>query len=124
MTSNGIQAIAGPAPVASSAPGIAGTPKVGNTLSASSGTWSGASAFGYQWRRNGAPIPGATGASYTLVAADATQQITVARDRERARSAGRLGRERADDGGEDVLDHERAPSPRRPSRPARPPSSS
>ena len=77
VTSNGIQAIAGPAPVATVAPGITGTPTVGSTLSATSGSWTQPSTYGYQWRRNGAAIAGATGASYTLAPLDATQQITV-----------------------------------------------
>ena len=77
VASNGIQAIAGPAPVATVAPGITGTPTVGSTVSATSGSWTQPSTYGYQWRRNGAAIAGATGASYTLAPLDAAQQITV-----------------------------------------------
>jgi hypothetical protein len=77
VDSSPITATAGPAPVASVAPGITGTPKVGSTLSATPGTWTHPAAFAYQWRRNGAAIPGATGASYALAAVDVGRQITV-----------------------------------------------
>ena len=60
------------------APVIAGQPRVGRTLTTTGGTWSVDSpALAYQWNREGAPIEGATAASYTLVAADAGAAITV-----------------------------------------------
>nr|HEV8010867.1 hypothetical protein [Bradyrhizobium sp.] len=45
---------------------------VGQSLAGTTGTWTGASPFTYtrQWLRNGSPIAGATGAGYTLIAAD------------------------------------------------------
>ncbi len=77
VASNAIQAVAGPAPAATVAPGITGTPKVGSTLSATSGSWTQLATYTYQWRRNGSAIPGATGASYVLATPDVGQQITV-----------------------------------------------
>jgi hypothetical protein len=64
-------------------PRVTGTAKVGNTLSADRGTWSGSpESYGYQWQRtpSGGPtvdIGGATNPSYTLVPADATAQVQV-----------------------------------------------
>jgi hypothetical protein len=45
---------------------------VGQSLALSTGTWTGNAPFTYArvWLRNGSPIVGATGAGYTLVAAD------------------------------------------------------
>jgi hypothetical protein len=45
---------------------------VGQSLALSTGTWTGNTPFTYarEWLRNGSPIVGATGAGYTLVAAD------------------------------------------------------
>jgi hypothetical protein len=45
---------------------------VGQSLAMTTGTWTGNAPFTYArvWLRNGSPIPGATGAGYTLVAAD------------------------------------------------------
>jgi hypothetical protein len=74
---------AGTGPVSRSAPGISGTPKVGQALTASNGTWSGASRFAYQWQRcdetGGAcvDIAGATTQTYTLQAADSAHRIRV-----------------------------------------------
>ncbi|MCL1838280.1 MAG: S1 family peptidase [Propionibacteriaceae bacterium] len=55
------------------------TPKVGNTLTvASHGSWSPTpTSYTYQWYRNGAAIVGATGKSYTLVAADRGKTISL-----------------------------------------------
>jgi hypothetical protein len=64
-------------------PRVTGTAKVGNTLSADRGTWSGApDSYAYQWQRtpSGGPtvdIGGATNPAYVLVAADATAQVQV-----------------------------------------------
>jgi FG-GAP-like repeat len=53
-------------------PAISGSPAVGQTLSCMPGAWSGtAPKFAYQWLRDGSPIVGATGSTYTLAAADA-----------------------------------------------------
>lgn len=64
---------------------IAGITQVGQTLTASSGTWSGPPPFTfvYQWQRciaNGSgceSIPAATDRTYTLVAADSGKQLAV-----------------------------------------------
>ncbi|ANH38095.1 Dioxygenase [Nocardioides dokdonensis FR1436] len=62
---------AGGAPTVVTAPKISGEPVVGGLLSVSEGTWSAEGlSFAYQWTRDGEPIAGATGATYTLGAAD------------------------------------------------------
>jgi hypothetical protein len=72
--------------VNTSPPTITGTAQEGQTLSASSGTWSNSPAsYSYQWRRcdsagaNCVGIAGAAAASYTVVAGDvgSTLQIVV-----------------------------------------------
>jgi secreted trypsin-like serine protease len=55
-----------------------GTAAVGKTLSVTTGTWSPTATLTYVWKRNGVPISSATSPSYTLVAADAGQPISVA----------------------------------------------
>jgi hypothetical protein len=68
----------GTAPVNSVRPQVSGAAALGQTLSASTGTWSGTPtpSFSYQWQRcdqNGQsciPISGSTGASYTAQRAD------------------------------------------------------
>ena len=76
------------APVNSAVPSISGTATVGNTLSATSGTWSDADGDGrtysYQWYRaddnnstNLNQIAGATSTSYTLTASDARKYLRV-----------------------------------------------
>lgn len=60
------------------APSISGTAMVGETLTASPGTWSPTpSSFTYSWLANGQPIAGATSASYTPVEADVAKVLTV-----------------------------------------------
>jgi hypothetical protein len=72
------------APVNTAPPTISGTPQVGQTLNASTGSWSGTQpiAYAYAWRRcdtsGGACVSiGATGASYTLAGADVGSTIRV-----------------------------------------------
>jgi len=64
-----------------SAPKIVGTKKVGSTLSVKLGTWRPKLAtnttVSYRWLRSGKAIPGATAATYTLVAADAGKHVRV-----------------------------------------------
>jgi len=62
------------------APVISGTAVVGQTLSSTTGTWTGAPTptYAYQWKRNGSNIASATSSTYTLVQADATFAITCA----------------------------------------------
>jgi hypothetical protein len=59
-------------------PTISGTKVKGGKLTANAGTWVPTpSAFAYQWYRSGVPIVGATAATYTLTATDASKTITV-----------------------------------------------
>jgi len=78
--------LVGPAPVyrprAESRPSISGNPRVGEMLSAGSGSWSGTPpiSYTYQWQRcdpRCAAIPGATAQTYTLAAADAGRRVRV-----------------------------------------------
>jgi hypothetical protein len=57
-------------PTNSVAPVASGTGAVGQTLNCTTGTWSGATEYTYQWLRNGAPIFDAVSSSYFVVAAD------------------------------------------------------
>lgn len=57
-------------------PTVTGTPKVGNTLTGNTGAWSPAASVARQWLRDGQPIAGAIGSSYTAAAADAGHRIT------------------------------------------------
>lgn len=67
-----------PPSVSAPTPTISGTARVGNTLTVKAGTWTPAPVtLKYQWMRNGASISGATGASYTLAAADAQKKVSV-----------------------------------------------
>ena len=51
-------------PVAVAAPALSGTGRIGAAVAALPGLWTGAPALGFEWCRNGAPIAGATAASY------------------------------------------------------------
>ena len=66
------------APVNSVLPAISGTPQVGVELTAFEGVWqNGPTAFTYQWKNEGAAISGATAKTYTPVAGDVGDNITV-----------------------------------------------
>jgi hypothetical protein len=66
------------APVPTSTPHILGTPVVGDVLTTDAGSWSPARATrAIQWYAGGEPVPGATGASYTLTGSDLGQPITA-----------------------------------------------
>lgn len=59
------------APVMSAAPSITGTAQAGETLSCSTGTFSGTNnTYSYQWYANGTAIQGATASTYDLTTAD------------------------------------------------------
>jgi Bacterial Ig-like domain (group 3) len=68
-------------PVNATPPTITGTPQQGQTLTASAGTWSNRpTSFAFQWERctiTCAAIPGATGSTYVLAAADVGATIEV-----------------------------------------------
>jgi hypothetical protein len=65
-------------PVNTVAPAISGTAQEGQTVTCSTGTWTGTPTitFAYQWKRNGSNIGSATNSTYTLVTADVSQSIT------------------------------------------------
>jgi CHRD domain len=71
------------APLNTVRPTISGLASVGNRLRAATGTWTGATSFGYQWSRcdfNGsscADIAGATGASFGVGTADRGMALRV-----------------------------------------------
>lgn len=72
-----------PAPGLVSLPTIAGVPAEGQTLTASPGSWTFASAFVFQWRRCAADgscvdIPGATSPTYSPGIADAGLRLQIA----------------------------------------------
>ncbi|MGO4599716.1 hypothetical protein [Terrabacter sp. 2RAF25] len=59
-------------------PTVTGSPRVGSTLTANTGTWGpGAVTLTYQWYRSGAAITGARASTYKLTAGDLAQKITV-----------------------------------------------
>jgi surface antigen len=60
------------------APTVSGTPEVGVTLSAKTGSWSPTpSDYRYQWRADGTAIDGATSVTYTPTAADEGKRLSV-----------------------------------------------
>jgi len=78
------QAATAAAPVNTAPPTISGTPTVGQTLTASNGTWSNSpTSFAYQWLRcngggnNCASVANGTQQTYTLVGADAGHTMRV-----------------------------------------------
>ena len=76
------------------APVISGTQEVGQTLSATNGTWTGAETitFTYQWKKNGSNIGGATSQTYLLVAGDLGAKRDKVYDRLEPRRRGRAVR--------------------------------
>jgi len=69
-------------PANTGAPGVSGTAKVGQTLSASRGSWSGTAPidYSYQWQRCGGAcvnIAGATASTYKVAAADGSAKLRV-----------------------------------------------
>ncbi|WP_130176101.1 CAP domain-containing protein [Cryobacterium sp. SO1] len=59
-------------------PRITGTARVGQTLTATPGTWSPAPVtLSYQWRRAGVVIPGATGRAFVVRSTDLGSTLTV-----------------------------------------------
>lgn len=60
-----------------SGPTITGTAKVGETLTASPGTWQGSPTFAYQWLADGAAISGATAATRVLAAGEEGKAVSV-----------------------------------------------
>lgn len=61
-----------------SRPRVSGTPQVGQTLTASRGTWVlPGGTYSYQWLADGTAIPGATGTTYTPTSDEIGDQISV-----------------------------------------------
>ena len=75
--SNTITAQTFTAPVNTVAPTITGTAQEGQTLTCSTGTWTGnpTPTYAYQWKRNNVNIGSATNSTYLLVSADVGQSI-------------------------------------------------
>ena len=69
-----------PVPSNISVPVISGAnpPVVGSIMNCSTGTWSFANSYTYQWKRGGTNIVGATAPSYTVVTADKTFVLVCA----------------------------------------------
>ena len=67
------------APANTAVPVITGTTALGDTLTATAGTWTGTPAptFTRQWTRNGTNIAGATATTYVITAADQGTNIAV-----------------------------------------------
>jgi hypothetical protein len=64
-------------PANTTAPVVSGTGTVGQTLSCTQGTWTnGPTSYARQWLRGGTNIPGATAATYVLVAADGGTNVS------------------------------------------------
>ena len=89
---------------AAGAPTIGGTPRVGEALTASTSGISDAdgldnASFGYQWIRTDTDIGGATGATYTPVAADEGERLKVRVGLQRRRRQRGEPRQRRDRGG-------------------------
>jgi surface antigen len=74
---------AGTAPVAPgrftqvTAPTVSGAPQVDHALTAAPGSWSPAGTTAYQWLVDGAPVAGATRATYTPTASQVGRQVAV-----------------------------------------------
>ncbi|WP_170219269.1 amidase family protein [Nocardioides litoris] len=67
------------APVATTAPTVVGTPRVGQVVRATGGAWDlDGVRLGYQWLVGGSPVPGATAPSYRLRVADVGRSLAVA----------------------------------------------
>lgn len=72
-TTTGIDAaLVRKAPFDTGAPSASGTPAVGQTLTCTTGSWTGIAtlAYSYKWLRNGAAIAGASASTYVVQAAD------------------------------------------------------
>lgn len=65
-------------PVNTATPVVSGTAAVGQTLSCSTGTWTGEPTltYSYAWLRNGSPIPGASTSTYGVQVADQGTGLT------------------------------------------------
>ena len=76
LTITAASAPAAAAPTDLEPPVVSGTAQVGKVLSSTTGTWTGATSYAYQWAGNSAKIAGATAATYTPVSTDAGHTLT------------------------------------------------
>ena len=65
-----------PAPAATVNPSVTGTAKVGYTLTCARGTWTNATSYAYQWKRNGVAISGAVASTYALAGGEYGKSIS------------------------------------------------
>ena len=65
------------APTDMEPPVVSGTAQVGDALASTTGTWTGATSYAYQWAGNGTKIASATAATYTPVSSDAGHTLTA-----------------------------------------------
>lgn len=63
--------------LSSTTPTITGTSEVGETLTATTGSWTDGTSFSYQWLRAGQEITGATNETYEVVIADVGSALSV-----------------------------------------------
>lgn len=56
-------------------PAVTGTATVGQTLTCTTGTWTGSPSYAYQWLANGLTIAGATAATRVIAAGDAGKTL-------------------------------------------------
>ncbi|WP_406731332.1 hypothetical protein [Streptomyces sp. NBC_01794] len=78
VTSAAVTVDKGAAPMATTAPKISGTAKVGVKLGLTQGIWTPAvTSYGYQWKADGKAIPGATASTYTVPASLLGKKVTV-----------------------------------------------
>jgi hypothetical protein len=63
-------------PVLTEFPVVSGTAQVGDVLTSTTGTWTGATSFAYQWSGNKVFIAGATAATYIPVSSDTGHTLT------------------------------------------------
>lgn len=67
-----------PPPLNTALPTISGTTRLGDTLTASNGSWDNSpTSYTYQWKRNGSNIPGATKPTYVIKTTDQGTTLTV-----------------------------------------------
>ena len=65
-----------PAPAATVNPSVTGTAKVGYRLTCAPGTWTDATSYAYQWKRNGVAISGAIANTYVLAGGEYGKSIS------------------------------------------------